>query len=325
MKFIDKAKIYLRAGSGGNGCVSFRRERCVPMGGPDGGDAGDGASIVFVVDPEKETLIDFKRQVHFKAKHGQNGMGQKCHGRNAPDLKIHIPRGTQIWNDDKNILLFEALEYGEYVFLPGGKGGVGNARFVSSTNKAPKECTPGEVGQEMWVRLQLKVFADIGHVGFPNAGKSSLLKVISGSNTTVADYPFTTLSPQLGSVWHGDKNLVIADLPGIIKDAHKGKGLGYQFLGHVERCKCILHIIDISNLNAVDALSSMIYEIEKFSGDLMNKKQVVALNKCDLLDDELIQYQVEELKAKYDFPVFLISCVNNMGISDLLKYLYSTV
>ncbi len=323
LKFIDRAKIFVQSGDGGNGCISFRRERCVPEGGPDGGNGGSGGSVIFQVDSNKETLIDFVNHVHFKARRGENGSGACCYGANSDDLIIKIPMGTQIWNENQDIMFFDAVEDGkQFVIAKGGKGGVGNAKFATSTNQAPRFAKQGEAGESMWLWLVLKIFADIGYVGFPNAGKSSLLKVLTGSKTKIANYPFTTLSPELGAMWRHDTKLLMADLPGIISRAHENKGLGFQFLGHIERCSGILHIIDVSNLNCADALGAMLYEIEKFSPLLMEKKQIVALNKIDLISNEEIEAQVKSL-ASYGFEVFPISCTQKLGIQQLVDALFS--
>lgn len=339
----------MQSGDGGNGCISFRRERCVPEGGPDGGNGGRGGSVIFQASAAKETLIDFVHQVHFKAKRGENGSGACRYGANGDDLIIHIPLGTQIWNDAQDIMFFDATQDGQqFVIAAGGKGGVGNAKYATSTNQTPKFAKLGEKGEAMWVRLVLKLFADIGYVGFPNAGKSSLLKLLTGSKTKVANYPFTTLSPQLGALWRHDTKLLMADLPGIIYRAHEGKGLGFQFLGHIERCAGILHIIDATNTTncdatdpsgrdgpiddatdpsckkggaICDALDAMLYEIKMFSPKLLEKKQVVVLNKIDLLFDDEVQAQVDALQS-YGFAVFPISCVDKRGIDKLVEYLF---
>lgn len=382
MKFIDKAKIFIRSGNGGNGCVSFRRERCVPEGGPDGGDGGRGGDIIFVVDSSKETLVDFAHSVHFKADHGESGGSAKCYGKSGEDLIIRIPMGTQIWNETKEILFFDATEDGQqFILCKGGKGGVGNVKFANSVNQVPKFAVKGEDGQEMWVWLILKLFADIGYVGFPNVGKSSLLKLLTGSNTKIANYPFTTLKPELGALWmkdfdfteateddasmdfsedendqeqeeiHGnklkkkrscsefgpakmeqrncaqdinfsDKKLLMADLPGIIEGAHENKGLGLEFLGHIERCYGILHLVDVSNCNCIDALQAMLFEIEQFLPALLEKPQIVALNKIDLIDEETLNEQITLVKAFCDYPIFPISCKTKKGLNALVSALF---
>jgi len=332
LKFIDKAKIFISSGSGGNGCVSFRRERSVPEGGPDGGDGGHGGNIIFVVDEEKETLIDFSHAVHFKAKTGENGGSSKCYGKSGEDLIIPIPLGTQIWNQTREIMFFDGIKPGQqFTLCKGGKGGVGNVKFTSSTNQAPKFATKGESGQEMWIWLILKLFADVGFVGFPNAGKSSLLRLITNSQTKVANYPFTTLAPELGAVQSGkfnandkyyDKKLLIADLPGIIQGAHENKGLGLEFLGHIERCSGILHIIDVSSRNCRYLLEAMLFEIEQFSPELLQKKQLIALNKIDLVDEDELKEQIMKLHEICDFEIFPISCSNKIDVDKLIHALF---
>jgi len=390
LKFVDKAKIFVQSGNGGNGCVSFRRERSVPEGGPDGGDGGDGGDVIFIVDGSKETLVDFSQAVHFKAEYGQNGGSAKCYGKCGEDLVIHIPLGTQIWDENREILFFDAVEVGQkFVLCNGGKGGVGNVKFANSVNQAPKIAVRGQEGQQMWVWLILKLFADIGYVGFPNAGKSSLLKVLTGSQTKIANYPFTTLNPELGTLWlknsdfseeigeidftddlevdehtksakmaacarfgndfdsekkvncdeqknlhtvkklqtsdqanFSGKRILMADLPGIIQGAHENKGLGLEFLGHIERCYGILHLIDVSNCNCADALQSMLFEIENFLPALLEKPQIVALNKVDLVDEEVVCDQITELKKVCDFPIFPISCKTKRGVNALVQALF---
>jgi len=326
VKFIDKSKIFLKSGKGGNGCVSFRRERCVPEGGPDGGDGGKGGSIVFYVDPEKETLIDFANTTHFKAKPGENGSGARCFGKCADDLIIPIPLGTQIWDAEKKIIFFDAVKQNEsFTFLQGGKGGIGNYKFKSSTNQVPLKATAGEEPKEMWVWLILKIFADVGYVGFPNAGKSSLLKILTGSKTKIANYPFTTTAPELGAMFGGEynqKKLIMADLPGIIEGAHENKGLGLEFLGHIERCKAILHVIDVTN-NCIENFQIMLNEISVFHEDLLKKDQIIALNKIDLIDEKELKDKIIEFKKATGYDVFPISCEDKKGIEALATKLFS--
>ncbi|WP_342261806.1 GTPase ObgE [Alphaproteobacteria bacterium endosymbiont of Tiliacea citrago] len=320
MKFIDKAKIYVKSGAGGNGKISFRHEKFVPNGGPDGGDGGKGGSIIFYVDPNKETLIDFSRKIHYKAKNGQDGGSSNCYGKNAENLVIHIPLGTQIYSDDMSLMYFDAVKKDTFFTLfEGGKGGQGNLKFVSSTNRAPKQRTEGEPSQESWIRLILKLFCDYGLVGLPNAGKSTLLKMLTGSSTKIGDYPFTTLKPELGALWNEDDKIILADLPGIIQGASKNKGLGYDFLGHIERCRGIIHIIDVSLGNSLELLDLMLHEIKEFSEALLTKKQIVVLNKIDLVSQECVDQAVLSIKSKYDFSVIPISAINKIGINQILK------
>lgn len=322
MKFIDKAKIFVRSGKGGNGKVSFRREKSVPNGGPDGGDGGKGGSIIFYVDPDKSTLVDFSRKIHFKAKEGKCGGSSNCFGKSADDLIIHIPLGTQIYDDNFELMYFDATKVGEYYTLfEGGKGGLGNLRFVSSTNRAPKHATEGEPAQEAWIRLIFKIFCDYGFVGLPNAGKSSLLKILTGSSTKIGDYPFTTLKPELGTIWNGDNKVILADLPGIIKGASNNKGLGLDFLGHVERCKGIIHIVDVSLLNTLEILETMIYEMKEFSEALLEKEQIIVLNKTDLINKDELENEVNLIKEKFNFKIFCVSVVERIGLNEFVEFL----
>lgn len=324
MKFIDKAKIFVKSGKGGDGKVSFLRLPNNPKGGPDGGDGGKGGSIIFYVDPNKFTLIDFSHKVHFKASNGKDGGSNKCNGKSAEDLVIRIPLGTQIYNDELDLMYFDAVTPGEYFCLfEGGKGGIGNVHFLSSTNKAPTQRTEGEPSQESWIRLVLKLFCDYGLVGLPNAGKSSLLKLLTGSSTKVGDYPFTTLKPELGSVFDETNlsNIILADLPGIIQGASQNKGLGYDFLGHIERCKGIIHVIDVSLGNSLELLDLMRYEIEKFSKDLLNKKQIIVLNKVDLVDEGWVRKNMNLIQEKYDYKVIPLSTKSKVGVGFLIKTL----
>lgn len=319
MKFIDKAKIFVRSGNGGNGCVSFRREKFIPKGGPDGGDGGKGGDIIFVCTKLKETLIDFKYKAHFKAQDGEGGKGCNCHGKNGKDVMIEIPLGTQIWDEKQEIMFFDAVKDGKKFIIQGGKGGVGNTRFATSTNQAPKIATEGETGEEGWINLVLKIFADIGFVGFPNAGKSSLLRIFTASRTAIGDYPFTTLHPELGAVWKDDKKLVMADLPGIIEEAHKGKGLGIEFLGHIERCKSILHLIDASEPDITNSYQILRGEIGSFSEKLLEKPEIIALNKVDLVNEQDLERKIQDLKTVTKNRIYKISCKKLQGTQELLN------
>lgn len=334
MKFVDRSKIYIKSGKGGDGKVSFRREKYVEFGGPDGGDGGKGGAIIFHVNKDKETLFDFSKNVHFKAEDGESGGSANCYGKSGEDLIIDIPLGTQIYDDSCELLYYDAVKEGDkYVFFAASKGGLGNTRFATSTNQAPKEKTLGEESKEAWIRLVLKIFCDYGFVGLPNAGKSSLLKLLTNSGTKVADYPFTTLKPELGALWKNDKKLILADLPGLINGASKNKGLGYQFLGHVERCKGIIHIVDISLKNSLDNLEVLLFEMSEFSKDLISKKHIVVLNKIDLLSKEEAAQEYSSIKNNFnilynkfglnqDLKIFLISAKNNIGIAGLVEELY---
>ena len=248
MKFLDQAKIFIASGNGGDGCASFRREKYIEFGGPNGGDGGKGGDVIFRVDENLNTLIDFRYQQHFKAKNGENGKGKNQTGANGNDIIIKVPPGTEIYNEDKSLLLFDLINKNEeFRLITGGNGGLGNSHFKTSVNQAPRKFTKGEEGNEKWIWLSLKLFADIGVIGMPNAGKSTLLSKISNANPKIGDYPFTTLNPILGTVKRFDKEIILADIPGLIEGAHEGKGLGDKFLAHIERCKFLLHLIDVTD------------------------------------------------------------------------------
>ena len=322
MKFLDQAKIYVASGKGGKGCVSFRREKYIEYGGPNGGDGGKGGDVVFVTDQNLNTLIDYRYQQHFKAKKGQDGMGKNKTGSNGEDVVIKVPPGTEIHNEDKSVLLAELLENNQkYIFLKGGKGGLGNSHFKSSTNQAPRQFTNGESLEERWIWLSLKLFADVGVIGLPNAGKSTFLSKISNAQPKVADYPFTTLHPVLGVIKKFDKEIVIADIPGLIEGAHEGKGLGDKFLAHIERCKILLHLVDSSDPNWKENYIIVRKELEKYGQNLDQKEEVVALSKQDLSPEitKNIDSEMTELTANKKFA---ISSFNNSGIENLTNYLF---
>ena len=273
MKFLDQAKIYIASGKGGNGCVSFRREKYIEFGGPNGGNGGRGGNVIFQTDSNLNTLIDFRYQQHFKAKKGEDGKSKNKTGSDGESLIIKVPPGTEIYNEDKSVLLADLTNKNQETTLAiGGKGGLGNSNFKSSTNQAPRQFTYGGDIEEKYLWLSLKLFADIGIIGKPNAGKSTLLSKISRAKPKIADYPFTTIHPILGVIRHSDEELVLADIPGLIKDAHQGKGLGYKFLAHIERCKIILHIIDCSNENIIDNYITINNELKRY-GKNLNKKR----------------------------------------------------
>ncbi len=322
MKFLDQAKIYVASGKGGKGCVSFRREKYIEYGGPNGGDGGKGGDIVFVTDSNLNTLIDFRYQQHFKAKKGQDGMSKNKTGSNGEDILIKVPPGTEIHNEDKSVLLAELLENNQrYVFLKGGKGGLGNSHFKSSTNQAPRQFTNGDSLEEQWVWLSLKLFADVGIIGLPNAGKSTFLSKISNAQPKVADYPFTTLHPVLGVIKKFDKEIVIADIPGLIEGAHEGKGLGDKFLAHIERCKILLHLVDSSNSNWKENYNIVRKELEKYGQNLDKKDEVVALTKQDLNPQATLKIVDEMTKLNTNIK-FSISSFSNNGIEKLMNYLF---
>lgn len=319
MKFLDQAKIYIKSGDGGPGCVSFRREKYVAFGGPDGGNGGKGGNIIFEAVDDLNTLIDFRYTQHFKAKNGMHGMGKNRTGASADDLVIKVPVGTQIIADDKETLLYDMKEVGQRVVaLKGGDGGFGNAHYKSATNQAPKKFTPGWSGQEMDIWLRLKIIADAGLLGLPNAGKSTFLSAISRARPKIADYPFTTLHPNLGVAKIDNHEFVVADIPGIIEGAHEGHGLGTRFLGHIERTSVHLHLIDITQDDIVGAYKTIRKELEAYGHGLSDKKEIVALNKCDALGKELSQDQAQIFEEKTGIKPMLISAVSGENIKSVL-------
>ena len=326
MKFLDQAKIFIKAGTGGSGSSSFRREKFVEFGGPDGGDGGKGGSVVFTSDKNLNTLIDFRYQQHFKAERGKNGKGKNKTGKNGSDLILKVPVGTQIFEEDNNTLIFDFTE-NEQIFLVanGGKGGLGNVRFKSSTNRAPRKTTKGRIGEEFWVWLQLKTIADIGIVGMPNAGKSSLLSALTKAKPKIANYQFTTINPNLGVTSYDNKELTLADIPGLIEGAHEGVGLGDKFLRHIERCKNIIHLIDISQENLIRCYTQVRKELQKYSNKLSKKREIVVLNKTDLLNKEKILKKTNEFEKFINNKIYLISTIQKKGIEELKKTLIGNV
>ena len=323
--FVDEAVIQVKAGDGGDGCVSFRREKYIPKGGPDGGDGGDGGSVIMVADPNKDTLLDFSSRHHWRAKRGQGGMGKKMSGLSGDDLVIHVPPGTLVFDAEHQLLLAD-LDASErrVIVAKGGKGGRGNWRFKSSTNQAPRYAEPGTQGQERRLRLELKLIADIGLVGMPNAGKSTLLRAISAARPKVADYPFTTLDPQLGIVeLDSERRMVVADIPGLIAGAQHGAGLGHAFLRHIERTKIIVHLLDMYPLDGSDPSENyrkIRNELEAFSPALAQKREIIAANKMDLaIDQTAIDYLRAALPDKQIYP---ISGVSRQGVEKLLELLW---
>ena len=299
MKFLDQAKIFIKAGNGGAGSAHFRREKFIEYGGPDGGDGGDGGSVIFESERNLNTLIDFRYTQHFKAEKGQDGSKKKRTGANGKDLIIKIPVGTQIYEEDNNTLIYDFTKNKErYLVASGGKGGLGNVRFKSSTNRAPRRKTNGKIGEEFWVWLQLKVIADIGIIGLPNAGKSSLLSSLTRAKPKIASYPFTTLNPNLGVTYYNNKEITLADIPGLIEGAHKGAGLGDKFLRHIERCKILLHLIDITEEDLVGNYYKIRSELQAYDKKLSKKKEIIFFNKSDLLEKEKIQTKLDLFKKK---------------------------
>ncbi len=311
MKFLDQAKICIKAGKGGSGSASFRREKFVEFGGPDGGDGGSGGSIIFESDRNLNTLIDYRYAQHFKAENGNAGSKKNKTGANGKDLTLKVPVGTQIYEEDNNTLIYDFVKNKEkYLVASGGRGGLGNVRFKSSTNRAPRKKTDGKIGEEFWVWLQLKVIADIGIVGLPNAGKSSLLAGLTRAKPKVASYPFTTINPNLGVTYYNNKEITLADIPGLIEGAHKGAGLGDKFLRHIERCKILLHLIDITEEDLAASYKKIRLELSAYDKNLSKKKEIIFFNKSDLLKKDEIQRKLDIFKKKINkkyetFSVFL--------------------
>lgn len=326
MKFLDEAKIFLKSGDGGAGCVGFRREKFIEFGGPDGGNGGKGGDIIFEAVSNLNTLIDFRYHQHFKAEKGHQGMGGRRSGAAGETLVIRVPLGTQILAEDKETVLADFTEEGQrLVFLKGGDGGFGNEHFKSSTNRAPRHASPGWPGEELWVWLRLKLIADVGLVGLPNAGKSTFLSVVSRAKPKIADYPFTTLIPNLGVVYIHDKEFVVADVPGLIEGAHEGVGLGTRFLGHVERCKAILHLIDGTQENVVGAYKTIRHELDLYGQGLKEKTEIIVLNKADALTDEAIAEKIKALKRATKQKIFVISAISRQGVPQVLETLLKII
>lgn len=321
MHFLDQAKIYVRAGGGGPGAVSFRREKYVEYGGPDGGNGGKGGDIIFEAVTGLNTLIDFRYTQHFKAPRGSHGMGTNRTGGRGKDLVIKVPVGTQVIADDEgrdNVLIDMTTVGQRVVLLEGGMGGRGNLSYKTSTNRAPHQHQPGIPGEEMWVWLRLKLLADVGLVGLPNAGKSTFINQLSNTQAKVGAYPFTTLHPQLGVVRHKGREFVVADIPGLISGAADGAGIGDRFLGHIERCRVLIHLIDISGDDVTEAMQIVEEELEAYGGELENKPRLIVLNKIDLADPELAAGFAKELQAAGAGRVFAISGATGEGLDELL-------
>ncbi|WP_114953065.1 GTPase ObgE [Sphingosinicella terrae] len=319
MHFLDQAKIFVRSGAGGPGAVSFRREKFIEYGGPDGGDGGKGGDIVFEAAEGLNTLIDFRYTQHFKAPRGKGGAGRNQTGAGGRDLVIKVPVGTQILSEDKEHVLADMTEIGQrIVFLKGGDGGRGNASYKTSTNRAPRQHGTGWPGEEMWVWLRLKLIADAGLIGLPNAGKSTFLNAVSNAKAKVGDYPFTTLHPKLGVVRHKGVDFVLADIPGLIEGAAEGAGIGDRFLGHVERTRVLVHLVDANNEDVGSAYRTVRDELEAYGAGLDDKSEVIALNKTDTIDEELTAALAEELAAESGAPVFPVSGITGEGVDAVL-------
>ncbi len=322
MKFLDQAKIYIKAGNGGSGSASFRREKFIEFGGPDGGDGGNGGSVIFEADRNLNTLIDFRYAQHFKAQSGKPGSKRNRTGANGNDLVLKVPTGTQIYEEDNNTLIYDFTRNKEkYLVASGGKGGLGNVRFKSSTNRAPKKKTAGKIGEEFWIWLQLKVIADIGIIGKPNAGKSSLLAALTRAKPKIANYPFTTINPNLGVTFYDGKEITIADIPGLVEGAHKGVGLGDKFLRHIERCKVLLHLIDLSENNLVSAYKQIIKELSSYDKKLSEKKEIIFFNKSDLFEKTDIIKKLNEFNKKIKLKYEIVSAFSNKDIQKIKKIL----
>ena len=322
MKFLDQARIYIKAGNGGSGSASFRREKFVEFGGPDGGDGGDGGSIIVQSDRNLNTLIDFRYAQHFKAPHGKPGSKRNKTGANGEDLILKVPLGTQLYEEDNNTLIYDFTKNKEkYLVASGGKGGFGNVRFKSSTNRAPRKKTNGKLGEEFWIWLQLKVIADIGIIGKPNAGKSSLLAALTRAKPKIANYPFTTINPNLGVSYYGGKEITLADIPGLVEGAHKGVGLGDKFLRHIERCKILLHLIDLSEDNLVNSYNKIKLELSNYDKNLTKKREIIFFNKSDLLEDNEIDKKLKEFKNKIKTKYEVISVYSNKDVKKIKKLL----
>ncbi len=324
MKFLDQVKIYVKAGNGGDGSPSFRREKFIEYGGPDGGDGGTGGSVILKSVQNLNTLIDYRYEQHHKAQRGDNGSGKNRTGKNGDDLTLKVPLGTQVFEEDNKTLIYDFVKIGdEFVVASGGKGGLGNTRFKSSTNRAPRKFTKGALGEEFIIWLQLKTIADIGIIGLPNAGKSSLLAAITNANPKIANYQFTTLNPNLGVANYDDKEVTIADIPGLVEGAHKGTGLGIQFLKHIERCKSLLHMIDITNKDLKKSYQQIKNELKSYSSKIEKKKELVILNKTDLVENNDIKKIIKDFSKYTKSEVITLTTLEKKSISRVKAKLIS--
>ena len=318
MKFLDQVKIFVKAGDGGSGSPSFRREKFIEFGGPDGGDGGKGGSVILKSERNLNTLIDYRYQQHFKAKRGEDGKGKNQTGKGGKDLFLSVPIGTQVFEEDNKTLIFDfKKERDEFTVAIGGKGGFGNTKFKSSTNRAPRKFTKGTKGEEFWIWLQLKTIADIGIIGLPNAGKSSLLGSMTSANPKIANYKFTTINPNLGVAIYDDKEITLADIPGLIEGAHTGVGLGIKFLKHVERCKTLLHLIDISDDDLIKSYKQIRRELGEYSKELLRKKEIIVLNKIDLLSKEDLKIKKKKFEEKLRKKIIELSTLDKKLINKL--------
>ena len=326
MKFLDQVKIFVKAGTGGSGSASMRREKFIEFGGPDGGNGGKGASIIIKSERNLNTLIDYRYTQHFKAERGQNGMSKNKSGKSGKNLYLKVPIGTQILEEDNKTLLFDfKLEKEEFVVANGGRGGLGNTNFKTSTNRAPRKFTKGLNGEEFWIWLQLKTIADVGIIGLPNAGKSSLLAAVTNANPKIANYKFTTINPNLGVAQYDDKEITLADIPGLIEGAHRGTGLGIKFLKHIERCKTLIHMIDITDKNLESSYKQIKNEISKYSKELLKKKEIIILNKTDLIEKEMIEKIKKKFSKNKKCDVLTLSTLEKKSVSKIKAKLLSYV
>ncbi len=326
MKFLDEAKIYIRSGDGGNGIVAFRREKFIEFGGPNGGDGGKGGDVWAEGVEGLNTLIDYRYQVHFKAQRGQHGMGQNRAGAKGDDIVLKVPVGTEILDEEGEELIADISEPGQRVLLAkGGNGGFGNAHFKTSTNRAPRHANPGQEGSERWIRLRLKLIADAGLVGLPNAGKSTFLATVTAAKPKIADYPFTTLHPGLGVVRSAGREFVLADIPGLIEGAHEGAGLGDRFLGHIERCRVLLHLVDGTSEEPGQAYETVRGELEAYGAGLAEKPEIVALSKADALDEETLAERVADLADAAGRTPLVISSASGLGVEEVLGQLADVI
>ena len=320
MSFVDEAKFHVKAGDGGNGCISFRREKYVPRGGPNGGDGGRGGDVIILASKKLHSLIDFKYQVHFKAERGLHGSGKDMHGRGGKGCTITVPAGSVIKDPESGKVLADLVDDGDcYLAAKGGDGGLGNTHFASGTNRTPRIATNGKPGEEGWLKIELKLIADIGLIGMPNAGKSTLLSKLSAANPKIAAYPFTTLEPQLGVIhFEYQRSCIIADIPGLVEGASEGVGLGHTFLRHIERTKILLHVVDIASETAIPDFKTLNHELEKYNCELLARKQLVVLNKADLSDERRIQ-SMENYFRRNNFETVCISAKNEINLDSLKK------
>ncbi len=326
MKFLDQVKIFVKAGDGGSGSPSFRREKFIEFGGPDGGDGGKGGSIIIKTERNLNTLIDYRYQQHFKAERGSNGIGKNKTGHGGETLYLKVPIGTQVLEEDNKTLIYDfKKENEEFVVAIGGKGGFGNTRFKSSTNRAPKKFTKGAQGEEFWIWLQLKTIADVGIIGLPNAGKSSLLASITSANPKIANYKFTTLNPNLGVTMYDDKEITLADIPGLIEGAHIGTGLGIKFLKHIERCKTLLHLIDITESDLINSYNQVREELGKYSQQLLDKEELIVFNKIDLIEEDQIKEKLDKFKKEIKKDALVMSTFDKKTISNIKSKLINHV